>query len=150
MLSTAVRVDAADSLRRRSELERLSDSLSPILKGSPIMRKLMQDEAGFVITAELVLVLTIAVLGMVVGLTAVRDAITNEMNDLSHAFGAVNQTYNVVGIRKEKLTGKPHASAAGFGFNDASDDCDCKPIRYHDVCGKDDPSNGAPNENNNQ
>lgn len=114
------------------------------------MRKLFNDEVGFVITAELVLVLTIAVLAMVVGLAAVRDAITNEMNDLSHAFGSVDQSYNVVGIRKEKLYGKPHASAAGFGYNDASDDCDCKPIRYHDVCGKDDPSNGAPHEDNNQ
>lgn len=43
--------------------------------------KLAGDEAGFVITAELVLVLTIAVLAMVVGLTAVRDSITQEMND---------------------------------------------------------------------
>ena len=114
------------------------------------MRKLFNDEMGFVITAELVLVLTIAVLGMVVGLTAVRDAITNEMNDLSAAFGAIDQSYNVVGIRKDKSGGKPHAHAAGFGFNDNGDDCDCKPILYHDVCGKDDSSQGAPNEGNNQ
>ncbi len=106
------------------------------------MRKLFNDEAGFVITAELVLVLTIAVLAMVVGLTAVRDAVTNEMNDLAHAFGAVSQTYNVVGLRKDKLEGKPHASIAGFGFQDHQDDCDCKVIRYVDVCGKQDSSSG--------
>lgn len=112
------------------------------------MRKLMNDEAGFVISAELVLVLTIAVLGMVVGLTAVRDSITHELNDLAHAFGAVNQSYNVVGMEKAKSGGKPHASVAGFGFNDKSDDCDCKPITLVDVCGKDDPSYGVRNENN--
>ena len=114
------------------------------------MRKLFNDEVGFVITAELVLVLTIAVLGMVVGLAAVRDAITNEMNDLASAFGAVDQSFNVVGIRKDKLTGKSHARAWGFAFNDLGDDCDCKPIVYHDVCGKDDSSTGATNEGNAQ
>ena len=37
------------------------------------LSKLANDELGFIISAELVLVMTIAVLGMVVGLTAVRD-----------------------------------------------------------------------------
>lgn len=107
------------------------------------MRKLLNDQAGFVVSAELVLVLTIAVLGMVVGLTAVRDAVTQELNDISHAFGSVSQSYNVVGTSKAKLLGKPHASVAGFGFNDHADDCDCKIITLTDVCGKDDPSTGG-------
>ncbi len=106
------------------------------------MRKLMHDEAGFIISAELVLVLTIAVLAMVVGLAAVRDAVTNELNDLAHAFGAVSQSYSVTGLRKNKWEGKPHAQINGFGFNDHNDDCDCKIIRYVDICGKDDPSSG--------
>lgn len=112
------------------------------------MRKLFNDEVGFVITAELVLVLTIAVLAMVVGLAAVRDAITNEMNDISSAFGAVDQTYSVTGLIKSKNAGKPHAQIAGFGFSDRGDDCDCKPIEYVDVCGKPDSSTGALNEGN--
>jgi len=107
-----------------------------------MLKKLYADEFGFVISAELVLVMTIAVLAMVVGLTAVRDAVTQELNDISHAIGAVSQTYNVTGLRKDKYGGKPHASIRGFGFNDHIDDCDCKPIRYVDVCGKDDPSTG--------
>lgn len=106
------------------------------------MKQLWNDESGFVISAELVLVMTIAVLAMVVGLTAVRDAVTHEMNDISHAFGAVSQSYNVVGLEKAKKNGKPHASIKGFGFNDNADECDCKIIRLVDVCGKDDPSTG--------
>jgi len=58
----------------------------------------VRDEAGFVISAELVLVMTIGVLAMVVGLTAVRDAVTHELNDVSNAIGSVSQTYNVVGL----------------------------------------------------
>lgn len=107
-----------------------------------ILRALSADEAGFIISAELVLVLTIAVLGMVVGLTAVRDAVTNELNDLAHAFGAVSQSYHVVGLKKALNCWGSHASINGFGFNDHADDCDCNPIRYIDVCGKDDPSDG--------
>ncbi len=105
-------------------------------------RMLAADEVGFVISAELVLVLTIAVLAMVVGLAAVRDAVTNEMNDLAHAFGAVSQTYHVAGLKKDRCYYGEHASINGFGFNDAADDCDCNPIRYIDVCGKNDPSSG--------
>ncbi len=110
--------------------------------------KLASDEHGFIISAELVLVMTIAVLGMVVGLAAVRDSITHELNDLSHAFGAVNQSYSVTGLKKERCWGGVHAFVAGFGFNDTSDDCDCKPIKFIDVRGKNDPSDGDPHESN--
>ena len=111
-------------------------------------RMLANDEAGFIISAELVLVLTIAVLGMVVGLAAVRDSVTHELNDLAHAFGSVNQSYNVSGLKKERCYGGFHAYVAGFGFNDKSDDCDCKPITFIDVSGKMDSSNGDANESN--
>lgn len=110
--------------------------------------KLASDEQGFIISAELVLVMTIAVLAMVVGLTAVRDAITEELNDVSHAFGSVNQSYNYNGLKKGRQWGSVHAVVAGSGFNDTTDDCDCKPITFCEVNGKDDPSGGVPNEAN--
>ena len=112
------------------------------------MRNLFNDEAGFVISAELVLVLTIAVLGMVVGLVAVRDAVLNEMNDLSHAFGAIDQSFSFTGAFKDKNSGKPHGIVHGAGFRDRGDDCDCMPLEYLDTCGKPDSSSGAINEGN--
>jgi hypothetical protein len=105
-------------------------------------RKLWHDDAGFIISAELVLVLTIGVLATVVGLTAVRDAVTHELNDIAHAIGAVSQTYNVTGLQKGCHDGF-HASIKGFGFNDDADECDCRVIELVSVCGKDDPSRGA-------
>lgn len=111
-------------------------------------RMLAADDAGFVVSAELVLVLTIAVLGMVVGLTAVRDAVTMELNDLAHAFGAVNQSFSVSGLKKHRWDDEVHAWVAGFGFKDTTDECDCEAIEFIDVCGKPDPSFGAPNEGN--
>ncbi len=116
------------------------------------MHKLFNDEAGFVVSAELVLVLTIAVLGMVVGLTAVRDSISQELIDLSDSFGAINQTFNVGGISKAKNSGVAaasfHARVGGFGFNDNADDCDCQGLTITDVCGKTDISTGAANDGN--
>ncbi len=112
------------------------------------MRKLFNDEAGFVVSAELVLVLTIAVLGMVVGLASVRDSLTEELNDVSAAFGAVNQSFTIRGVFKTSNTAKAHGAAAGAGYDDRGDDCDCKAISYVDVCGKPDASSGATNEGN--
>jgi len=106
------------------------------------LKWLHEDEAGFIISAEMVLVMTIGVLAMVVGLTAVRDSVTHEMNDISHAFGTVSQSYNVTGLHKGSDYGNGHACIIGFGFNDSTDECDCHVIELVDVCGKDDPSYG--------
>ncbi len=40
------------------------------------MKSLFNDENGFVVSAELILVATIVVLGLIVGLAEVRQAIT--------------------------------------------------------------------------
>ncbi len=106
------------------------------------MRKLLNDETGFVVSAELMLVITLAFCAAAVGWSAVRDALVNELNDVSHAIGAVSQSYNITGFQKAKAAGN-HASCSGSGYNDDADECDCKVIEYVDVCGKDDPSTGA-------
>jgi len=96
-----------------------------------------KDEAGFIISAELVLVMTIGVLSMVVGLAAIRDSVVHELNDVSHAIGSVSQSYQVPGL--ESPCG---AWTAGFGFHDSADECDCGPIVYTDIICKEDPSSG--------
>ena len=106
------------------------------------MRKLLNDEAGFIVSSELVLVLTIGVLAMVVGLTAVRDAVTSELNDVSNAIGAMSQSYNYSGLAKSKHGRGVHASTSGSGFNDHGDNCDCNSITSIDVAGKNDSSRG--------
>ena len=103
-------------------------------------KALLNDEAGFIISAELVLVMTVGALSMVVGLT--NDALRvmvhrDELNDVSHAIGTVSQSYNVTGLDKPG-----HAWTAGFGFNDNTDECDCKAITLVDIAGKNDPSKG--------
>lgn len=82
------------------------------------MMKLWNDEAGFVVSAELVLIATILVLGLIVGLVTVRDQIVQELGDVAQAFAQINQSYSFSGI-----TG--HTSAtSGSQFIDTSDYCD--------------------------
>jgi len=80
--------------------------------------RLWQDDAGFVVSAELVLVATILVLGVVVGLNAVRNGVTNELADVAAALDSTNQGYQLGGVQG-------HAAAtAGSSFADETDFCD--------------------------
>jgi len=87
------------------------------------LKMFIDDDYGFVISAELVLVLTIAVLAMVVGLHAVAKSVTVELNDLAGAFGTLNQSYFYRGLHKPN-----HACVFGSAFRDRGDFCDCAPI----------------------
>ena len=116
------------------------------------MRNLWNDEVGFIISAELVLVLTIAVLAMVVGLTSVSHSINAELIDLSNAFGSIDQSFNVKGMRKAVTDcgdqHPDHAKVYGFGWNDRADSCDCIQGELVTVCGKT-QSGGGPDEQGN-
>ena len=83
-----------------------------------LIKRLWNDEAGFVVSAELILIATIAVLGLIVGLTAVRDAVTSELSDVAGAIQDVDQSYNWLGIRGHS------GSVAGSDFTDFLDFCD--------------------------
>ena len=91
-----------------------------------MLRKLYRDECGFVISAELVLVLTIAVLAMIVGLSEVAIAVNTELNDISNAIGALDQSYYVTGFEGNDIkgVGKNKSSVAGSRWTDSADDGD--------------------------
>lgn len=80
--------------------------------------KLWNDDAGFVVSAELVLVATIVVLGMVVGLSEVSHGINQELEDVGSAFGAVNQSFCYRGLSGHL------GDTGGSTFGDVADFCD--------------------------
>ena len=80
--------------------------------------KLMNDEAGFIVSAELVLIATVGVLAMVVGLSEVALNINNELEDVASAFGSVNQSFMSRGSRGHG------GRSEGGRFRDNSDFCD--------------------------
>jgi Flp pilus assembly pilin Flp len=60
--------------------------------------RLWRDERGVIISAEMVLILTIVVLGVLVGLVQVRNAVVAELTDLGQAFSHLNQSYSFAGF----------------------------------------------------
>lgn len=83
-----------------------------------MFQQLWNDESGFVVSTELVLIATVLVLGMVVGLTTLRDQVIAELADVAAAMSNSNQSYSFTGI-----TGHS-SSTAGSVFDDNTDFCD--------------------------
>ena len=55
---------------------------------------LWQDEAGFIVSAELALVTTIATLGMVAGLAEASNNVHHELHDVGAAVGSLDQSFS--------------------------------------------------------
>jgi hypothetical protein len=83
-----------------------------------ILTALKNDENGFVVSAELVLIGTITVLGMIVGLTELSYGVNEELEDLGSAIGAINQTYYFT------LACGKKGEVVGSTFLDFQDVCD--------------------------
>ena len=89
-----------------------------------MLKQLWNDEAGFIVSAELVLVATILVIGLIVGLSEVQHAVVAELNDVGDAIGKVNQSYSFSGFHKFDGCRQLHAFTAGSAFVDHMDECD--------------------------
>ena len=105
-----------------------------------MMRNLFNDENGFLISAELVLIFTLVFCAVAVGVSVVRDSLVQELGDVAEAIGALDQSYNYRSISASIDPNGNHATCAGSGFNDEEDDCDCRGITLTATTGKSDPS----------
>ncbi|MBX3450745.1 MAG: hypothetical protein KF777_14360 [Planctomycetaceae bacterium] len=100
-----------------------------------MLMKLWNDDCGAIISAELALVLSIIVIGVVVGLSEIAVAVNTELNDLSNAIGALNQGYYFTGFQAGgKLGDKFKSGVSGTRWNDQLDDCD-QNLSCEIVCG---------------
>ncbi len=80
-----------------------------------MLHRLWADEAGFIVSTELVLVATTLAIGMIVGLATVRDQVVQELGDLALAIGNVNQSYVYEGVHGQT------SATAGSDFQDEGD-----------------------------
>jgi len=53
--------------------------------------ELHKDERGFIVTIELLLIVTIVVIGLVAGLSVLREAVVTELNELSESISEINE-----------------------------------------------------------
>lgn len=81
-------------------------------------QKLWTDDQGFVVSIELILIATIAVIGMITGMAAVRDAVVSELSDVAGAVQDLNQSYTFNGVVGQS------GNTSGSDFDDLLDFCD--------------------------
>lgn len=83
-----------------------------------LAKQLLNDEAGFIVSAELVLVATIVVIGLVVGLAELALNVNNELEDVGSAITCIQQSYCVDGASGH------NGWASSSHFQDEAEFCD--------------------------
>ena len=61
-------------------------------------------KSGFIVTAELVFIATILVIGMLVGLVVVRDSVVAEMEDIAESIGDMDQSWACDAVQAQNLS----------------------------------------------
>ena len=83
------------------------------------MTRLWVDDSGAILSAELVLLMTITVIGLIVGMVAVRDMVVSELADVGAAIGSLNQSYAFAGTSGTAMDGTTFT--AGSAWQDSAD-----------------------------
>ena len=60
--------------------------------------RFLNDESGMVITAELVMIITIAVISISAGWGAASSMLVEELEDVANSVGSLDQSFNYRGI----------------------------------------------------
>lgn len=90
-----------------------------------MLRTFWNDQSGFIVSMELILIATVVVLGLIVGMGEVTVAINTELNDVSNAVGAMVQSYATPNMKgQDPCTGKQYSFFGGTYFIDYHDSCD--------------------------
>ncbi len=91
-------------------------------------RDLYLDTRGFIISAELIVLSSLLVVGLIVGMTALQQSVNAEMNDVADAFGSLNQSFCYSGMHgcyKDWCCQRfPTSRVFGSCFTDTRDECD--------------------------
>ena len=83
-----------------------------------LRQKVQNRQGGFIVSIELMLIATILVIGMIVGMVAVRDAMVAELHDVAEALGEMDQSFVFQGLRDPQNG----AATSPSSFNDEVDD----------------------------
>ena len=92
-----------------------------------MLKAMWNDESGAIVSIEMVLIITVAVLSLIVGWSEVAAAVNQELDDISNAIGKFDQSFFFAGFASTK------SAAAGGGFKswynasqflDTADECD--------------------------
>ncbi len=77
-----------------------------------------KNQEGFIVSAELIFIVTILVIGLLVGWVAIRNAVVFELHDVAEAVGSLDQSYTFSGTNGQNGV---VAVTSGSVFSDAAD-----------------------------
>jgi len=76
--------------------------------------RLLHDEAGVIVTPEIIIITTVGLLSLIAGWNAVSQSLAFELADVANSVGSLNQSYSYRGLRAGR-----HATCGGGGFADS-------------------------------
>jgi len=92
-----------------------------------LLYRAWQEDEG-VLTFEWILLITVLVIGIVGGLSAVRDAVISELGDLSHAITLLDQSYTILNPMEVRVHTDQIDGASDSQFIDAPEYVvECRP-----------------------
>jgi hypothetical protein len=87
----------------------------------PVWRALYSDERGFVLTAELIIISTVLVLGLITAFACVQASVVAELKDVGGAIGSLNQSYVYGGMKGCQSWCGLRSRTYGSSFLDTAD-----------------------------
>lgn len=83
-------------------------------------RRFFSEESGFILSTEAVLLATVTILGLIVGLAEVRNAVVQELGDFSQAVAWLSQSFEYTSIDSSNVP--TDIQTGGSMFSDSFDD----------------------------
>jgi hypothetical protein len=91
-----------DGFTDKRALMRTCGFFSPFVSGEhDMLKRLWLDEGGAILSAELLLIMVILVIGITVGMVALRDAVVGQYGDVAGAIAAIYPAYEWAGLSYE-------------------------------------------------
>jgi len=84
-----------------------------------MFRSFLRSEEGFILSTEAVLIGSITVLGLIVGLAEIRNAVVQELGDYSQAVAMLSQDYSFTSVTSTNVAS--NIQTAGSQFSDSID-----------------------------
>ncbi|MEP7008849.1 MAG: hypothetical protein ABJC13_00850 [Acidobacteriota bacterium] len=93
-----------------------------------MVRRGKKGQAGFIVSAEIIFILTIMICCVAIGWSSISAKIIGEIGDLGSAIGSLNQSYSMSGMAVGHPTDPVHPTDIAFwrgsSFEDHQDFCD--------------------------
>ncbi|MCI0460764.1 MAG: hypothetical protein L0Z62_27760 [Gemmataceae bacterium] len=82
-----------------------------------LLKRLWDDDGGFIVSFELMLVFVVLLLGIIAGLANLRMAVVNELTETGQSILTLNQGYSITGLTGCSGSSAPSGATDVCGTN---------------------------------